>query len=117
MEVVSNVGEDEFYRTNRYIVPLVVFLINSNDKNICDIIEKNIRLTDIVQQLSPELIVVFLSHTAYNNGYLFIDKIKRKIDFTYTLAEFKESKSKFIEKLFYAHRSHNLSLNYFNHFS
>lgn len=100
MEVVSNVGEDEFYRTERYNVPLVVILINSKDNNIFDILEKNLRATDIIQQLSSQLFVVFLSHTDYNNGYLFIDKIKRKLDFTYTLCEFKESKFEFIEKLF-----------------
>lgn len=100
MEVVSNVGEEEFYRTERYNIPLVVVLINSNDKDIFDIIEKNIRPTDIVQQLDSDLIVVFLSHTDHNNGYLFIDKVKRKVDFTYTLSEYKEARSKFIEKLF-----------------
>ncbi|MCK4737582.1 MAG: hypothetical protein KAT10_03410 [Sulfurimonas sp.] len=100
MDIVSNIGDDEFYRSYRYDVPLVVVLINSMDKNIFDIIDENIRQADIIQQLSSELIVVFLTHTNYKDALLYLDKIKRKADFTYTLAEYKELKSEFIKKLF-----------------
>ena len=100
MDIVSNIGDDEFYRSYRYDVPLVVVLINSRDKNIFDIIDEDIRQADIIQQLSSELIVVFLTHTNYTDALLYLDKIKRKADFTYTLAEYKELKSEFIEKLF-----------------
>ena len=74
MDVVSNIGDDEFYRAERYQVPLVVALINSKDKKIFDIIDKNIRRTDIVQQLSSELIVVFLTHTNYKDSSACIEK-------------------------------------------
>ncbi len=99
-EIVSNVGSDEFYRASRYNTPLTVILINSDDKNMFDIIENNIRRTDIVQQLNSELIVVFLAHTNYHDAFLFIDKMKDKIDFTYYASEYKEPESEFIRNLF-----------------
>ena len=100
MEVVSNVGTDEFYRASRYNTPLTVILMNSDKKKLFDIIEENIRRTDIVQQLNSELIVVFLTHTNYHDAFLFIDKLKDKIDFTYHVSEFEEPESAFIENLF-----------------
>jgi len=100
MDVVSDVGDDEFYRTARYQIPLVVVLINSSDKSIFNIIDDNIRQTDIIQQLSADLIVVFLTHTDYEASLLCMEKIKKIVDFTYTLDEYKGLKPTFIKNLF-----------------
>ena len=101
IDIVLNIGDDEFYRTSRYKVPLVVMLINSKDKDIFDIIDENIRRTDIVQQLSSNLVVVFLTHTNYKASLVYLEKMKKKVEFTYTLAEFRESQEEFINKLFF----------------
>lgn len=100
MNVVLDIGSDEFYRTIRYKIPLVVMLINSKNKGIFDIVDENIRQTDIVQQLSSNLIVVFLTHTDYAASLFCVEKISKIVDFTYTLAEFHGSQEQFIEKLF-----------------
>ena len=100
MDIVLDIGSDEFYRAARYQTPLAVILLNSKDKNIFDIIEKNLRTTDMIQQLSTELIVVFLSHTAHDDAILFINKIKEAVDFTCTVEEYKGFRVKFIENLF-----------------
>ncbi|QOY55247.1 hypothetical protein HUE87_03140 [Candidatus Sulfurimonas marisnigri] len=100
IENVLNIGVEEFYRTSRYKVSLIVLLVNSKDKNAFNILDNATRQTDIVQQLSSELIVVFLSHTEYEKSLLFIEKVKKKFDFTYNMSEFKESEVEFIENLF-----------------
>jgi len=100
MSIVLNLGEDEFYRVNRYETHLAVALINSDDKSIFSNIEKNIRQTDIVQQLDSNLIVVFLTHTDYEASLKCIEKVQRRVDFTYTIAEYRDSRIEFIEKLF-----------------
>ncbi|WP_373000286.1 hypothetical protein [Sulfurimonas sp.] len=100
IENVLNIGEDEFYRASRYRLPLSVILVNSSDSKAFDILEENTRQIDIVQQLSSDLLIVFLSHTDYNNSITFIDKIKDKLEFTYTSSEFKGSDLKFIRRLF-----------------
>jgi hypothetical protein len=95
-----DVGSDEFYRANRYKLPLSVILINTQDKKGFDILEATLRKTDILQQIGLETIVVFLPHTNQKDAFLFIEKIKNKFAFTYTLAEYKEHEEEFIEKLF-----------------
>ncbi|PHQ65751.1 MAG: hypothetical protein COB99_02215 [Sulfurimonas sp.] len=101
---VLNIGQDEFYRAARYKLPLSVILINSNNSKAFDILEENTRQIDIVQQLSSDLLIVFLSHTDHNNCMTFIDKLKEKLEFTYTGNEFKGSDLKFIRKLFSENR-------------
>ncbi|WP_294966661.1 hypothetical protein [Sulfurimonas sp.] len=100
VENVLNIGEDEFYRASRYKLPLTVILINSIDRKAFDIIDENIRQTDIVQQLSSDLLIVFLAHTDNLKSMKFIDKIKNKLNFSYTCSEFKSSELKFVKKLF-----------------
>ena len=100
IENVLNIGTEEFYRHERYKTPLYILLLNTTDKNAFNILEENIRKTDVLQQLTSELLVVFLTHTEHDNALLFINKIKEKINFTYTLSEFKEPKLDFIESLF-----------------
>jgi len=100
VDTVLNIGSDEFYRAARYQTALVVILINSKDKDLFNIIEKNLRPTDIIQQLNSELIVLFLSHTGYDDATLFINKIKESKDFSYTVSEYKGFRVEFVEKLF-----------------
>ena len=95
-----NIGTDEFYRAIRYKLSLAVMLINTSDNNAFNILEDNIRQSDIIQQLDSNTIIVFLSHTDLQKSTLFIDKIKDKFSFTYTIAEFKDSEVKFLETLF-----------------
>lgn len=99
IQTILDIGIDEFYRSSRYKVPLVVVLINSNDKNAFKILEKHTRRTDIVQQLSAELLVVYLSHTTEDDASHFINKFKEKFDFTYTLDEYTNNEYEFINKL------------------
>lgn len=99
IDTVLNIGADEFYRASRYTLPLVVMLVNSENKNMFDVLENNVRQTDIVQQLSAETAVVFLSHTNYEQSLNFLNKIKNQFNFTYTLGEYKGSEYKFIENL------------------
>ena len=94
------IGENEFYRASRYKSPLVIMLINSEDRKAFDILESSIRKTDILQQLSPETIVVFLSHTNYEEAEDFLKKIKNKLELTYTMREFNGQAQPFLEKLF-----------------
>ena len=105
-ETVLDIGHDEFYRAARYQIPLSVVLINSDDKDIFDLIEKSLRKTDMIQQLTSDLIVVFLSHTTYENAHAFVDKVQKEIDFTYIVDEFKGSKDGFIEKLFTSNKQY-----------
>lgn len=100
IDTVLNLGEDEFYRASRYNTHLAIILVNSKDKNIFDVIDESIRQTDLVQQLTSELLVVFLTHTDRKASLLCINKIKSMIDFTYTLAEYKGSRVELINKLF-----------------
>ncbi|MCF6310734.1 MAG: hypothetical protein L3J19_09765 [Sulfurimonas sp.] len=100
IDTVVNLGEDEFYRASRYNTHLAIILVNSKDKNIFDVIDETIRQTDLVQQLTSELIVIFLTHTDHEASFLCIDKIKKMADFTYTLAEYKGSRVELIDKLF-----------------
>ncbi len=100
IDTVLNIGEDEFYRVNRYETYLAVVLINSTDKRLFKIIEKNIRQTDIVQQLDTALIVLFLTHTNYEASFDCIRKIRKIMNFTYTIEEYKESSAIFVKKLF-----------------
>ena len=97
---VLNIGEDEFYRAARYKLPLSVILVNSSDSKAFDILEENTRQIDIVQQLSSDLLIVFLSHTDHNNSLTFIEKLQEKLEFTYTNSEFKGSDLKCIRRLF-----------------
>lgn len=100
INTVLDIGNDEFYRAARYQIPLSVALINSNDKHMFYILEKNLRTTDMIQQLTSDLLIVFLSHTNYKNGVSFIHKIEQDVEFTYSLGEFKGAKDNFIKKLF-----------------
>ena len=100
IQSVLDLGEDEFYRASRYHLPLVVALINSEDKRAFDILESSIRKTDILQQLTSEVILVFLTHTNYAEFEKFLKKIKKEFDFTYTASEFKGSEEGFIKGLF-----------------
>ena len=94
------IGEDEFYRANRYKLPLTVLLVNSCNTKAFDILEENTRQIDIVQQLSSDLLIVFLSHTDHTKSLKFLEKIKDKFDFTYTCKEFIELELDFVRKLF-----------------
>lgn len=100
MDTVLDIGHDEFYRAARYQIPLTVLLVNSTNKDIFDLMEKNLRKTDMIQQLASDLIIVFLSHTNYKNGISFAQKIEKDIDFTYSIDEFKGSKESFVNNLF-----------------
>ena len=100
VENVLNIGDDEFYRASRYSHPLTVVLLNCDDKKAFEYIEKHIRQTDIIQQLSSDLLLLLLPHTNHENSILLLDKLKEKIDFTYISREFKEPKEKFIEQIF-----------------
>ncbi|EDZ62874.1 hypothetical protein SMGD1_2096 [Sulfurimonas gotlandica GD1] len=104
IENVLNIGEDEFYRASRYKLPLSAILINSDDNKAFDILENNTRQIDIVQQLSSDLLIVFLAHTDHSNSLIFLDKIKNKFDFTYTSSEFIGSQLEFVRKLFLDNR-------------
>ena len=95
-----NIGTDEFYRSSRYALPLVVMLINTEDRRAFDILEENIRKTDIIQQLDSETVIVFLSHTGINEANHFIEKMEEKFGFSYTAKEYKGSESRFLESLF-----------------
>lgn len=100
IENALNIGADEFYRALRYKLSLVVMLINSDDKNAFNILEKSVRKSDIIQQLNSDTIIVFLSHTNIQESTQFIENLKQKLNFTYTSAEFKSSEFKFLETLF-----------------
>lgn len=97
---VLNIGDDEFYRASRYKNALSVILINSDDKKAFDIIDKNIRQIDIVQQLTSNLLVVFLPYATYDESLSFLEKIEKKLDFTYISREFREPKEAFLEQIF-----------------
>lgn len=99
IENVINVGADEFYRASRYKIPLSVVFINTKNKKAFNILEKNIRQIDIVQQLSSQTIVLFLPHTDTQSAELFLKKIKNMFIFTYTMREFNSSEHTFIEAL------------------
>ena len=100
IETVLEIGREEFYRAARYQIPLSVLLINSDDKDLFNNLEKSLRPTDIIQQLSRELLVVLLTHTDLQNANTFVKNINKKIDFTFTLDEYKGFRVKFIEDLF-----------------
>lgn len=97
---VLNIGADEFYRSNRYKVPLSVMLINTSDNDAFNLLDRITRQTDIVQQLTSELLVVFLSHTDYDNALLFIYNLGKELDFTYTISQFQGQEFEFIQNLF-----------------
>jgi len=99
IENVINVGADEFYRASRYKIPLSVVFINTKNKKAFNILEKNIRQIDIVQQLSSQTIVLFLLHTDTHSAELVIRKLKDIFTFTYTMREFNSSEHTFIEAL------------------
>ncbi len=100
LDNILNIGDDEFYRAARYNLPLAVMLINTNDKKAFNVLEKNTRQSDIVQQLSSDMLIVFLSHTKFDAAMVFVNKIKKEFDFTYTIREFKGSEFDFIHDLF-----------------
>jgi len=100
IETVLDIGNEEFYRAARYQIPLSVLLINSRDKNIFDILEELLRPTDIIQQITHELIVVFLTHTNIENANTFVNNIKEHVNFSATVDEYKGFKVEFIENLF-----------------
>lgn len=100
IETVLDIGSEEFYRAARYQIPLSVLLINSDDKNIFNRLEKSLRPTDIIQNITHELIVVFLTHTNLENAIKFANNIKEHIPFSVTVDEYKGFRVKFIETLF-----------------
>jgi len=100
IETVLDIGNEEFYRAARYQIPLSVLLINSRDKNIFDILEELLRPTDIIQQITHELIVVFLTHTNIENANTFVDNIKEHVNFSATVDEYKGFRVEFIQNLF-----------------
>ena len=100
IESALNIGADEFYRSSRYNLPLVVVLINSDDSMAFNILESSVRQTDILQQLTSDTTVVFLSHTNFRESEKFIQKIKDRFDFTYSVSEFKDSQNTFLKSLF-----------------
>ncbi len=106
IENALNIGSDEFYRALRYKLSLVVLLINSDDKNAFNILEDSVRQSDILQQLDSDTIIVFLSHTNIQESNLFIEKIRNRFNFTYTIAEFKDSEFKFLKTLFLQNDKH-----------
>ena len=110
IENVLNIGADEFYRTDRYKLPLAVILINTKDIKAFDILDSCTRQTDIVQQLNADLLVVFLVHTTYKDALSFINKINDKLSFTYTLDEYKQSHLEFVKDMFKQNiKNNNLS--------
>jgi len=100
IENVLYIGNDEFYRTERYKLPLTVILINTENKHAFDILNTNTRQTDIIQQLGSNLIVVFLTHTSFENSKKFMQKIENMFTLTYTAAEYKHSSADFVKELF-----------------
>ncbi|WP_321778771.1 hypothetical protein [Sulfurimonas sp.] len=105
IENALNIGTDEFYRALRYRLCLTVMLINTEDKEAFNVLEKLIRQSDVLQQIDADTIIVFLSHTTKNESTLFIDKIKDKFNFSYTVSEYDGAKKqqnefKFLESLF-----------------
>jgi len=100
IQTVLNIGNDEFYRAARYQIPLSVLLINSEDKDIFNTLEKSLRPTDIIQQISHELIVVLLTHTDLKSANIFVQNINKKVNFTFTLDEYTGFKLKFIQNIF-----------------
>ncbi len=105
IENALNIGSDEFYRASRYRLSLAVMLINTKNKNAFNVLESIIRQSDVLQQIDSETIIVFLSHTTKDESTLFIEKIKDKFNFSYTVSEYngainKESEFKFLEALF-----------------
>ncbi len=100
IETALNLGSDEFYRSLRYKIDLTVVLINSNEKDAFNILEENLRKSDILQQLTSNTIIIFLSHTNLENSTLFIKKIEEKFDFTYTMDKFENSELAFLKNLF-----------------
>jgi len=102
VENILNIGSDEFYRSSRYGLPLVVILVNTTDSVAFDKFDENTRQTDIVQQLTSDLLVVFLSHTNYEDSILFLEKMKDKLEFTYTSKQFIGVKEEFISSVFLA---------------
>lgn len=99
-DIVLDIGSDEFYRVERYQTKLVVMLINSEDKNIFDELDAMLRQVDMIQQLMPEMIVIFLPHISLEDGELFINKINKNFKFTYTLKEYQSPRLTFIDELF-----------------
>ena len=102
MEIESalNIGADEFYRASRYNLPLVVLLVNSYDSQAFHILESSVRRTDILQQLTSDTVVIFLSHTNFQESEKFLQKLEDKFDFTYSASEFKDSQNTFLKSLF-----------------
>ncbi len=100
IDTVLDIGSDEFYRVDRYHIPMSVVLLNSKDSNLFNIIEKSLRRTDMIQQLTSELIVVFLPHTTYDGATVYINKLDDSVEFTCTVGEYKESRVKFVKDLF-----------------
>ncbi len=100
IENALNIGADEFYRSSRYDLPLIVVLINSKNKKAFDILEGNIRQTDIIQQMSSNSIIIFLAHTNLDEANLFLSKVKSEFDFTYSLKEFSGNQDEFLKSLF-----------------
>lgn len=100
VDIVLDLGDDEFYRANRYHIPMCVLLVNSQNKDVFNIFEKSLRQTDMIQQLTAELIVVFLTHATYDDATLYLNKIDDSLNFTCTVGEYSDSKVDFIKNLF-----------------
>lgn len=105
IENALNIGSNEFYRAIRYDISLVVMLINTEDRQAFEILESNIRQTDIIQQLDPCIIILFLTHTSVNEANAFLKNMHGKFDFTHTMAKFEDYEHKFLTELFAANES------------
>jgi hypothetical protein len=100
VDVIVDIGSEEFYRAVRYQTPLSVILLNSKDKDIFSLIEKNTRPTDIIQQISSALIVIFLPHTSKEHACTFMKNIEEFAKFTCVVGEYKGFKTEFVQNLF-----------------
>ncbi len=65
----------EFYRFKRYKVPIALALIQTNNKDLFSTSEKNIRKTDLMQQIDTDLYAIIYTHTSSKGGQISLDHI------------------------------------------